>query len=157
MGIDLASSEKERADYTARVITAEDTEGNFYVLSVYRDRRESHHAEFVVDGFTAFPSISLVLIESQQFQSTLIQTLMQDYPRIPVQGKNADVDKVTRARGIAPKYEAHKVWHHASLKGSEFELELLQFPKGHDDQVDGLGYSMDLAGGGMLFGTVPGR
>ena len=35
MGIDLASSEKERADYTARVISLEDNEtGDFYVMSV---------------------------------------------------------------------------------------------------------------------------
>ena len=47
MGVDLASSEKERADYTARVTTAEDDDGNFYVLSVVRDKRETHHAEFI--------------------------------------------------------------------------------------------------------------
>jgi hypothetical protein len=33
MGVDLASSERERADFTARVTTAEDDDGNFIVLS----------------------------------------------------------------------------------------------------------------------------
>jgi predicted phage terminase large subunit-like protein len=154
MGVDLASSEKERADYTARVTVAEDDEGNFYVLSVYRDKRETHHAEFVLDGWLAYPNMDLVVIENQQFQSTLIQQIMADYPRIPVLGKKSDVDKVRRARAAASRYEAHKVFHHRSLRGSDFETELLSFPKGHDDMVDALGFAMDLGGGGLVFGSV---
>jgi predicted phage terminase large subunit-like protein len=154
MGVDLASSEKERADFTARVTTAEDDEGNFYVLSVARDKRETHHAEFVQDGWLAYPDMSLVVCESQQFQSTLIQEIMRDYPRIPIEGKKSDVDKVTRARAVSAKYEAHKVFHRRTLKDSDFERELLSFPKGHDDMVDALGFSMDLGGGGFFFGAV---
>jgi predicted phage terminase large subunit-like protein len=154
MGVDLASSEKERADYTARVTTAEDDDGNFYVLSVARDKRETHHAEFVHDGFMAYPNMNLVICESQQFQSTLIQEVMRDYPRIPIEGKKSDVDKVTRARAVAAKYEAHKIFHRRSLKDGDFERELLSFPKGHDDMVDALGFSMDLGGGGFFFGSV---
>lgn len=144
MGVDLASSEKERADYTSRVTTAEDEEGNFYVLSVVRDKRETHHAEFVHDGWLAYPSMGSVIIENQQFQSTLIQQLMRDYPFIPVIGKRSDVDKVTRARAVAAKYEGKKIWHRESMKDSDFEAELMSFPKGHDDMVDALGFSMDL-------------
>lgn len=154
MGVDLASSERERADYTARATVAEDDFGNFYVLSVYRDKRETHHAEFVYDGWMAYPGMALVVVESQQFQSTLIQALMQDYPRIPVEGKKSDVDKVTRARAVAAKYEAHRVFHHRSLRDSDFETELLSFPKGHDDMVDALGFAMDLGAGGFFFGSV---
>lgn len=154
MGIDLASSEKERADYTARVTTAEDDEGNFYVLSVYRDKRETHHAEFVVDGWMAYPHMDLVIVENQQFQSTLVRQLMSDFPRIPVLGKKSDVDKTTRARAAASRYEGHKVFHHRSLKDSEFETELLSFPKGHDDMVDALGFSMDLGASNFVFGRI---
>jgi predicted phage terminase large subunit-like protein len=155
MGVDLASSTRERADYTARVTTAENTAtGEFFVLSAYRDKRESHHAEFIYDGWMAFPNIALVLVEKVQFQSTLIQEVMEDYPRIPIEGKPADGDKVTRARAVAAKYEAHKVWHHQSLKGTAFEVELLSFPKGHDDFVDALGYSMDMGGDTFFFGSL---
>ena len=160
MGVDLASSVKERADYTARATTAEDTcqactqKADFFVLSVYRDKRETHHAEFINDGFIAYPNIGVVIVENQQFQSTLVSEVMEDYPRIPIEGKRADVDKVTRARAVAAKYEAHKVHHHKSLKGSVFEIELAAFPKGHDDMVDALGYSMDLAGDTFFFGSL---
>jgi len=153
MGIDLASSERQTADYTARVITAEDDEGNFYVLSVYRDRRETGHAEFVNDGFMAYQNISIVLVEKNSFQSTLVQEVLRDYPRIPIEGKPTDTDKVRRARGVAAKYEGHKVYHHISLKESDFEQELLAMKAGasHDDMVDALGFSMDLAGGNFAF------
>lgn len=155
MGIDLASSEKERADFTARCITAEDNDtGDFYILAVYRDKRETHHAEFINDGFLAYPGMGLVICESQAFQSTLIQTVMREYPRIPIEGRKSDADKVTRARAVAAKYEAHKVFHHVSLEGSDFERELLSFPKGQDDMIDAEGFSMDLQGSGFFFGSV---
>lgn len=160
MGVDLASSEKERADYTARVVSAEDVcsecprKGFFYVLSAIRDRRETHHAEFIHDGWLAFPELGLVICENQQFQSTLIQEVMTDYPRIPIEGRRADTDKTTRARAVAAKYEANRVFHLKALEGSDFEQELRAFPKGHDDQVDALGYSMDLGGEDFYFTSV---
>jgi predicted phage terminase large subunit-like protein len=151
MGMDLASSEKQTADFTARCTTAEDEDGNFYVLAVYRDRRETDHADFVVDGWMAHQHMALVICENNAFQSTLIKEVMRDYPQIPIEGKKTDVDKVTRARAVAAKYEAHKVFHHISLKGGEFEQELLTFPKGHDDMIDALGFSMDLGGDEFSF------
>lgn len=157
MGIDLASSEKERADWTARVTTAEDEDGNFYVLSVVRDKRETHHAEFIHEGWLAYPTMGLVICESQQFQSTLIQEVMADYPRIPIEGRQQDTDKTTRARAVAAKYEAGRVKHRSTLQGSDFETELKAFPKGHDDMVDALGYSMDLGGDEFFFAAVQRR
>jgi phage terminase large subunit-like protein len=55
---------------------------------------------------------------------------------------------------VSARYEGHKVYHHRSLQNSAFEVELLSFPKGHDDQVDALGYAMDLAGHSLVFGSV---
>lgn len=161
MGVDLASSEKERADFTVRVVTAEDRcgegcsfRGHFYILSAYRDKRESHHTEFIADGWMAYPNIDLVICENVQFQSTLIHQVMEAYPQIPIVGRPADRDKTTRARAVAAKYEANKVHHHKMLRGSWLERELLSFPKGHDDGVDGLGYSMDLGGNSFFFGSL---
>jgi predicted phage terminase large subunit-like protein len=153
MGVDLASSEKERADYTARVTIAEDEDFNHYVMSYFRDKRESGHVDFVTDGWLAYPTMERIIIESQQFQSTLVKQLL-DSSTIPVVGRKADTDKTTRARAVSARYEGHKVWHHKALKDSEFELELLSFPRGHDDLVDALGYAMDLQGQRLVFGSV---
>ena len=153
MGVDLASSERERADYTARAIVAEDDDHNHYVLSIYRDKIETGHREFVLDGVRAFPKLSLVVIENNQFQSTLVQDLLNT-TNVPVVGRKAEVDKRTRARSAAARYESHKVYHHRSLRGGVFETELLSFPKGHDDMVDALGHAMNLLDGGMVFGRT---
>jgi predicted phage terminase large subunit-like protein len=152
MGVDLASSTKESADFTARVTTAEDEEGNFYVLSFNQVRIDSGHRQFVHDGWLAYPNMGAVIVENQQFQSTLVQEIMREYPRIPVQGRRADTDKKTRARAAAARYEARKVFHHISLKGSDLEIQLASFDKGHDDLVDALGYSFDLSGTDFSFG-----
>ena len=66
---------------------------------------------------------------------------------------NLDIDRKWLAhRFEAAKYEAHTVWHHASLKGSELEIELAAFDKGHDDYVDSLGYSFALTSEEFSFG-----
>ena len=153
MGIDLASSEKQAADFTARAVVAEDEEHNHYILSVYRDKRETGHRQFVIDGYTAYPQMSRIVIENNQFQSTLVRDLI-DTTSLPVVGRKTDVDKVTRARSVAARYESHKVFHHRSLAGSVFETELLSFPKGHDDMIDALGSAMDLGGGGFVWTKV---
>lgn len=155
MGVDLASSTKERADYTARVISAQDGMGNFYVVEADRAKMQSGHARWVArahDGF-GYP-ISEVVIENQQFQSTLVQQMLEEYPHIPVIGQRADSDKGSRASAVATKYEMGKVFHLPNLP-EEFEYELLSFDRGHDDFVDALGYSMSLGGqSGLIFGSV---
>ncbi len=153
MGVDLASSEREAADYTARAVIAEDEDMNVYVLSVYRDKRETGHRQFVLDGYNAFPKIERILVESNMFQSTLVKDLLNT-TRLPIVGKRADVDKVTRARAVAARYESKKVFHHQTLRGSDFEIELLQFPKGHDDQIDSLGHAMETGAGSFFFGKA---
>ena len=154
MGVDLAMSTRERADYTARVVVAENRTGDFFVMSAYRDKMEGGHAAFVNAGYQAFPQISLVKVEAVQAQTLLVQELMRDYPRIPVSPKKTDTDKTTRGRGVAARYEAHKVYHHVSLRGSDFERELLSFNRGHDDFVDSLGFAMDLGGGDFSFSVI---
>jgi predicted phage terminase large subunit-like protein len=155
MGVDLASSERERADYTARVVIAEDDDYNTYVLDVERTKIETGHRQFVIDGVLAnvqYP-ISRIVVENNQFQSALVKELINT-TNLPVVGKRADVDKVTRARACAARYESGKVFHLSHLRGSDFEVELLQFPKGHDDMIDALGHAMDTGGGMAMWGVL---
>ncbi len=126
---------------------------NVYVLSVVRDKRSTGHRNFVIDGAHAYPQLERILVENNQFQSALVQDLLST-TRLPVIGKRSDVDKVTRARAVAARYEAGKVFHHQSLEGSDFEIELLQFPKGHDDMIDALGLAMETGSSGFFFGSI---
>jgi predicted phage terminase large subunit-like protein len=156
MGIDLASSEKQRADYTARVVVAKDDDNNSFVFSVNRAKIETGHREFVMDGALANPLISKIIVENNQFQGAFVKDLINS-TNLPIVGKKAEVDKVTRARSVAARYESGKVYHHKSLEGSDFEIELLQFPKGHDDMIDALGYAMETGVGGAYFGSFQTR
>lgn len=154
IGGDLAFSVRERADFTATVTTAEDTDGDFFLLRTNRKKIDVGHPEFIASEFDRTPSVGLVVIESNQAQSAVVKQLMRDYPRIPVVAHNADNDKMTRATAMAERYKARKVWHHASLRGGDYERELTGFPKGHDDYVDAGGYSMQLGGSTFFFGKI---
>ena len=49
---------------------------------------------------------------------------------------------MTRAAPLGVRYENLQVYHDESLRDSEFENELEQFPAGeHDDQVDAVVYA----------------
>jgi phage terminase large subunit-like protein len=149
IGVDLATSERQRADYTTRVLVAEDEFHEHWVLSSTRTKIETGHKEFVKAGYEAARQagyyVSRIIIENNQHQSTLIQDLIAE-TSMPVVGKRTEVDKRQRARGVAARYEARRVHHHQSLRGGELEAEMLNFPKGHDDQIDALGLAMDIIG-----------
>lgn len=152
MGVDFAFSVKERADYTARVTTAEDREGNYFVMRAFRDKIDVDHAGFVANGFIEFPGIGAVKVEENQAQSAIVAEILRDYSGIPIIGYRADTDKRTRAKAVAEKVRGRKMWLHESLRDGWLYRECLSFPKGHDDGVDALGYSMDLGSSTFFFG-----
>lgn len=160
MGVDLATSTRERADWTACVVTAEDESGNFYVLDYDRIKIASGHDAWIFSKWTAYSEkwghIGLVPIESVQAQSMVVEDMFTRYPEVPVKKQVADKDKRTRATAVANRYEAGKVYHLSHLRESDFEIELTSFDRGHDDLVDSLGYSFQMSDrGGLVFGSLP--
>ena len=158
IGVDLATSLRERADYTAAVLTAKDDRNEHFVLHHDRIRTDSGHGAFLRRMFTYATSrgwpVSRIVMENNQAQEGLVALIMRDEPDLPIVGRRTDTDKVSRARVAASRYESHRVRHHESLKGRELETEMLGFPKGHDDLVDALGLSMDLtAASGSIVGV----
>lgn len=160
MGVDLATSTRERADWTACVVTAEDNDGNFYVLDYDRIKIASGHDAWIYSKWAAYSEkwghIGLVPIESVQAQSMVVEDMFNRYPEVPVKKQQADRDKRTRATAVANRYEAGKVYHLNHLRESDFEIELTSFDRGHDDLVDSLGYSFQMSDrGGLVFGSLP--
>ena len=84
-------------------------------------------------------------IEATQFQSTFTREILAR-TRLPAQAVYPDTDKVTRARTLAARYEAGKVFHLRSAPGLDaYERELVGFPNGeHDDLVDAAVHGADL-------------
>jgi len=157
IGIDLASSVRERADWTAGVLVAKDDRNEHWVLHHQRTKTEGGHREFVRGMYDwahahGFP-VSKIIIENNQAQSILIQDLLRE-TSMPIVGRRADVDKRVRARAAAARYESHRVHHHRDLIDRELEREMVNFDKGHDDLIDALGLAMDLATGSGAMAAV---
>jgi hypothetical protein len=90
-------------------------------------------------------SFARLSIEAVAFQATFVRELL-NHTNLPAVAIRPDRDKVTRARTLAARYEAGKVFHLRSAPGlADYEDELVAFPNGrHDDQVDAAVYGADL-------------
>lgn len=182
-GIDLASSKSERSDYTAMGEVCEDEDHNLYVVGSYADRLEEGHRAWLTgmrDG--AFVSVGeesprllwpgrllppgfaghsgaevprqlvALNIEAVAHQSTFVREVLSA-TRLPAMPVYPDKDKVTRARALAARYEAGKVFHLRGAPGlAAYEHEAVAFPNGeHDDRVDAMVYAADLGGSEFYF------
>jgi predicted phage terminase large subunit-like protein len=147
MGVDLAVGDKESADYYGRFHTLSSRAGDVYVIDVYQGHlstgdllddiamaRTKHHVRAI--------GVAEDLMEKTL--SGLFKTAARipngpryaQLPWVPVPHKG--LDKVTRARAFALKYEQHRVYH---LYGARWltmwESQAAGFPgTAHDDMVD---------------------
>jgi predicted phage terminase large subunit-like protein len=145
LGIDLAISEKETADYTAGAVLGRDLAGNLHVLDVQRIRGSfSQQIEFIKQ-LAAKWRPAVVGIEDVAYQKALIQQLAAQ-TSLNVRGIKPISDKVSRFAPLEARYELGQVYHLRGLP-QEFEAELLSFPIGaHDDMVDSLAYAWQALG-----------
>ena len=181
--MDLASSAKERSDFTAAGEVFEDTDGNLYVCGSFADRLDEGHRQWLTGmrrptdgpievpdpigaesprllwplgilppgfaGATEPPQIPRYLtalnIEAVAHQSTFVREVLSN-TRLPAMPVHPDKDKVTRARALAARYEAGKVFHLRGAPGLDaYESEAVAFPNGaFDDRVDAMVYAADL-------------
>jgi predicted phage terminase large subunit-like protein len=140
MGVDLALSLKQSADYTAIVVIARDELGKLYVLDAVRERCDFPTALQLIKDMAAKWKPAQIGIETVAFQAVVVQELLRT-TTLPIRGITPDRDKVTRAQPLALRYEQGMVSHAIGLQ-SWFESELLSFPQSeHDDGVDALVYA----------------
>jgi len=142
---DLAISRSESADYFAFVVVGLDAEGDIYVLESFRDRLTFNgQVEYIISR-AALHSPLRIGIEATAYQQALAQELARR-AALPVVEIRDTRDKVTRAWKLAAHFETGRVL--LRRDAAELQEELLQFPHGpHDDQVDALGYAVELAAG----------
>lgn len=142
IGVDLALSTKETADYTAAVVMGREKSGAIWVLDTQRIRAPFHQVMQFIQQMADKWRPSIISIEEVQFQSAVIQELLRT-TSLPVRGVKPDKDKLTRFQPLQARYEQRLVYHAVGLPGY-FEDELLSFPVGvHDDIVDALVYAFN--------------
>ena len=141
MGVDLAISTKEGADYTACVVLGRTTNGFTWVIAAERTRAAFHGVTDFIQAMAARYRPGIIAIEQVQYQAAVVQELLRN-TQLPVIGVKPDRDKVTRFQPLEARYEQGLVWHAPRL--TAFEDELLSFPEGeHDDLVDASAYAFN--------------
>ena len=145
MGVDLALSTKQDADYSACVVLARDADGRIFVLDAQRVRASFHAVLQFIQSMAAQWQPTAIAIESVQYQAAAVQELLRT-TTLPVRGVKPDGDKLTRFQPLLARYEQGLVYHAPQLPHA-FTDELLSFPLGqHDDQVDALSYAWRVMG-----------
>jgi predicted phage terminase large subunit-like protein len=141
LGVDLALSTKETADYTAVVALCRNPDsGQITVLDAQRARVPFHAALQFIQQMAAKWNPVSIAVESVQYQAAAVQELLRT-TTLPVQGVRPEGDKLLRFQPLIARYEQGLIYHAPGLPGC-FEDELLSFPVGdHDDLVDALAYA----------------
>jgi predicted phage terminase large subunit-like protein len=140
LGIDLAISEKETADYTAGAVIGRDSDGNIHVLDIQRIRGSFSEQINFIEHLASKWKPAIVGIEDVAYQRALIQQLAAQ-TSLNVRGIKPISDKVSRFAPLEGRYEMGQVTHVRGLD-PVFESELLAFPVAdHDDMVDALAYA----------------
>ena len=109
----------------------------------------------LTESYPAPRQLSALNIESTVFQVTFTREILR-MTRLPAKAVYPGTDKVTRARALAIRYEAGKVYHLRTAPGlRDLEAELIGFPNAqHDDLVDAEVYAADVGGNDFSYGSV---
>ena len=167
-GVDLAISQRDRADYFAHVTIGVDRQKNVYLLDAFHGRLSFEEQFQTIKRLyqTHDRPNSPVLrvgIEANAYQEALPQRFRAETD-IPVKSVFTSIDKITRGFRLQARFENGKVFFPVS--GHRFETgdttdlieELLLFPEaGHDDLFDALEIAVSLAGEAVSYGDLPKR
>lgn len=140
MGVDLAISTKETADYTAIAVLARDNDGRVYVCDVQRTRKAFHDSIHWILANAEKWNVETITVEQVQYQAAAVQELLLQ-SNYTIRGIKPKKDKVTRFMPMQARYEQGQVFHAPHIS-EEYEKELLSFPVGeHDDMIDAVSYA----------------
>ena len=148
LGVDLAISDKNTADFTAIVASAYDSDlGHRYVLDVYRDRLSFNKTQQAIKEMANKWKPTKINIEKVGYQQGAIQELIRT-TSLPVRAYTPRGTKVERFVSVEGALEQGHVFFADSIASKaqgDFEDELLSFPNSKfDDMVDALVMSLDI-------------
>lgn len=144
LGVDLAISEKERADWSVFTVAGVNALNQLYIVDVVRARMDGREIVDTLIQLQQRYSLQFVAIEDEKISKSLgpfIREAMQKtgiyislVPIVP------SADKKTRARSIQARMRIGSVKFNKDAEWyPPFEAELTRFPRDvHDDRVDSL-------------------
>lgn len=145
MGVDLAISKRDDADYTAAVILGKHAD-HVHIVHAARTRAGFNGSVDFIRALAHRYKPTIIAIEAVQYQAAVVEQLLRD-TNLPIVAVKPDKDKLTRFLPLAVRYEQGLVWHAEHL--DEYEDELLSFPVGrHDDLVDAAAYAYNQTNAG---------
>jgi predicted phage terminase large subunit-like protein len=160
--LDPASRVGRKNDYSAIIALGVDSENNWYILDMIRDKMLPEQTISKLFHFCELYKPSVVGIETRGFQlifeSGLRDRMKQTGKFLPIKDLKADYNsKEDRIRGLQPRFQAHSVFFPKTLTYKQYDGkvidlvvalqdELLKFPVApHDDVSDCLAYGNQLA------------
>ncbi len=144
--VDPAISTGSDADYFCHVTIGRDPQtGDLFVAEIIRARLSfDRQVALVIDQANRWRPVQ-VAIESVAYQAGLADAVSAR-AALPLVRIQSPRDKITRAMRLSSIIENHKLkLRRGDTASATLRDELLQFPHGaHDDQVDALGYAVEL-------------
>jgi len=142
IGIDLALSEKKRADFFALVVAGrEERSGKIYLMDWFKDRLSfSRQVQVVRNYFQKHNQpdspVVRVCVEANAYQEAFAQKLRE--AGLPVKSVVRVKDKLSRAYQLQARFENGEIYF-PKQGAEELIQELLLFPESeHDDLFDAL-------------------
>ena len=146
LGVDLAISEKERADWSVFVVAGVNALNRMYVVDVVRARMDGREIVDTLIELQRRYNLQFVAIEDEKISKSIGPFLREEMQKtgvfislVPI---HPSADKKVRARSIQARMRIGSVKFDTSADWyAPFESELLRFPRDvHDDRVDAVAY-----------------
>lgn len=148
VGVDLAISMSEGADFTAIVVVGR-YDGRYYVVDVVRRKMGFNEAKQAIKSTVEKWRPENVSVEAVQYQSAMVEQLQSELTSTYITAVYPSKDKRTRFMPVLGMYEHGLITHSRSLP-VEFEEDLLVFPEGkHKDTIDALVYAIGAFSSGV--------
>ena len=140
--VDLALGKTEQSDFNASAAVAMDGNGNEYIRDMIRERNLDLFLGSVKAAMLSDEEHGTIWgIEGNAFQSLVVKQFMKDKSLanvaiVEVSRTSGDGDKAQWAQPWRLRAKQKKVFLVRGAWNLTFKREAVNFPKGHDDQID---------------------
>lgn len=145
MGVDLAISQKETADFFVICVIGKSDDNKYFVLDIFKDRLsfDGQINKILEYGQKKFDAVERIGVEAVAYQQAMCQELRRQ-SNLPVVNIRTTKDKVTRLMRRSALFENGQIY----LRPNQQDLidQLLLMPESsHDDMFDSLDFAIQVA------------